>query len=93
MSLTGILLGLINIAINIAILVLIGLIIVWFMSWMKREVPEQIKNVYMIIVALIGLGMLIALLLGVRVGPSYIGSPQNQNHGPFQLAERGRVSA
>jgi hypothetical protein len=65
MSLAGILLGLINIAIVIAILFLIGLIIKWFMSWMGLPVPAQIEKVYIIIVALIGLYMLVALLLGM----------------------------
>lgn len=74
MSLAGILLGIINIAITVAILILIGLVIAWFASWMGFAVPEQIKKVFMIIVFLIGLGMLVALLLGVRVGPSFIGS-------------------
>ena len=65
MNLARILLGIVDIAIVIAILVLIGLIIVWFMSWMGLPVPAQIQKVFMIIVALIGLYMLIALLLGM----------------------------
>lgn len=73
MSIAGILLGIINIAIVIAILVLVGLVIVWFASWMGFAVPEPIKRVFMVIVFLIGLGMLVALLLGVRVGPTFIG--------------------
>lgn len=80
MNLAGILLGIINIAITIAILVLIGLVIVWFASWMGFAVPEQIKKVYMVIVFLIGLGMLVALLLGVRVGPSFIGGATFPGH-------------
>lgn len=73
MSIAGILLGIINIAIVVAILILVGLIIAWFASWMGFAIPEQIKKVFMIIVFLIGLGMLVALLLGVRVGPTFIG--------------------
>ena len=65
MSLAGILLGIINIAIVIAILVIIGLIIEWFMGWMGLPVPAMIRKVFMIIVALIGLYMLVALLLGM----------------------------
>jgi hypothetical protein len=65
MSLAGILLGLINVAIVVAILVLIGLVIVWFMGWMGLAVPPQLQKVYMVIVALIGLYMLVALLLGI----------------------------
>jgi hypothetical protein len=74
MSLTGGLLGLINIAIYIAILVLIGLIIVWFASWLGFAIPAQIQKVYMIIVALIALYMIVALLLGLPIpGPFRVG--------------------
>lgn len=65
MSLGGILLGLINIAIVVAILVLIGLVIVWFMGWLGFPVPENIRKVFMAIVALIALYMIVALLLGM----------------------------
>jgi hypothetical protein len=64
-SLTAILLGIINIAIVVAILVLVGLVIVWFMSWLNFPIPENIQRVYMVIVALIALYMLVALLLGL----------------------------
>jgi hypothetical protein len=75
MSLTGALLGLINIAIYVAILVLIGLIIVWFASWLGFAIPAQIQKVYMIIVALIALYLIIALLLGLPVpGPIRLGA-------------------
>lgn len=65
MSLSGILLGIINIAIVVAILLLIGAIILWFMSWMNMSVPANVQKGYMIVVALIGLYMLVALLLGI----------------------------
>jgi predicted ABC-type exoprotein transport system permease subunit len=65
MTLTGVLLGVINIAIVIAILLLIGAIIVWFCSWMQLAVPEQVRRGFIIVVALIGLYMLVALLLGI----------------------------
>ena len=65
MAISGILLGIINIAIVVALLVLVGLVIVWFMSWMGLAVPAQLQKVYMILVALIGLYMLVALLLGM----------------------------
>jgi hypothetical protein len=64
-SLTAILLGIINIAIVVAILVLIGLVIVWFMGYLGFPIPAQIQRVFMIIVALIALYMLVALLLGL----------------------------
>jgi hypothetical protein len=65
MSLAGILLGLINIAIVIAILLLIGAIILWFLSWMGMAVPGNVQKGYLAVVALIGLYMLVALLLGI----------------------------
>jgi hypothetical protein len=65
MSLAGILLGIINIAIVVAILLLIGAVILWFMSWMGLAVPPTVQKGYIIVVALIGLYMLVALLLGI----------------------------
>lgn len=65
MSLTGLILGVINIAIVIAILLLIGAIIVWFCSFMQLAVPETVRRGFIIVVALIGLYMLVALLLGI----------------------------
>jgi hypothetical protein len=65
MSLAGILLGLINIAIVIAILLLVGAIILWFLSWMGMAVPGNVQKGYLAVVALIGLYLLVALLLGI----------------------------
>jgi predicted ABC-type exoprotein transport system permease subunit len=65
MSLTGVLLGVINIAIVIAILLLIGAIIVWFCSWMQLAIPANVQKGFIIVVALIGLYMLVALLVGI----------------------------
>jgi sterol desaturase/sphingolipid hydroxylase (fatty acid hydroxylase superfamily) len=65
MSVTGIVLGVINAAIVVAILLLVGAIILWFMSWMSMGVPANVQKGYIIIVALIGLYMLVALLLGI----------------------------
>jgi hypothetical protein len=65
MSLTGILLGLINIAIVIVILVLIGAIILWVLGLLGWPVPWNVQRLYLAVVALIALYMLIALLLGI----------------------------
>jgi hypothetical protein len=65
MSLSGIVLGVINIAIVIAVLLLIGAIILWFMGWMGMAVPEMVKKGYLAVVALIGLYLLVALLFGI----------------------------
>jgi Co/Zn/Cd efflux system component len=65
MNIAGILLGIINIAIVVAILLLVGAVILWFMSWMGLAVPPNVQKGYIIVVALIGLYMLVALLLGI----------------------------
>lgn len=65
MALSGLLLGIINIAIVIAILLLVGAIILWFCSWMSLSVPAAVQKGYIIVVALIGLYMIVALLLGI----------------------------
>ena len=65
MSLSGIILGIINIAIVIAVLLLVGAVIVWFCSWMKLTVPENVQRIYLAIVVLVGLYMLVALLFGI----------------------------
>ena len=65
MSLSGILLGLINIAIVIVILVLVGAIIMWIMGMLGWPVPAQVQKLYLAVVALIALYMLVALLLGI----------------------------
>jgi hypothetical protein len=65
MSLSGILLGLINIGIVIVILVLIGAIIVWVLQMLEWPVPWNIQRLYLAVVALIALYMLVALLFGL----------------------------
>jgi hypothetical protein len=65
MSLSGIVLGIINIAIVVAILLLVGAIILWFCSWMGIGVPANVQKGYIAVVALIGLYMIVALLFGI----------------------------
>jgi hypothetical protein len=69
MSLTGLLLGLINIAIVVAVLVLVGYVVLWLMSLIGFPVPAMVQKLFMIIVALIALYMIVALLLGI--GPPF----------------------
>jgi len=64
MSLTGLLLGLLNIAIVIVILVLIGAIIMWVMNTLGWPIPANVQKLFLAVVALIALAMLVALLLG-----------------------------
>ena len=65
MSRTGILLGIINVAIVVAILLLIGAVILWFCNWMSMPVPANVQKGYIAVVALIGLYMIVALLVGI----------------------------
>lgn len=65
MSLSGLVLGVINVAIVIAILLLVGAIILWFCSWMGLAIPDMVRKLYLAVVALIGLYMLVALLFGI----------------------------
>jgi hypothetical protein len=74
MSLTGLLLGLINIAIYIAILLLIGAICLWVLGWLGVPVPAQVQKIYLIIVALIALYLIVSLILGMPIpGPVRFG--------------------
>jgi hypothetical protein len=68
MSLTGILLGLIDILILVLILLLIGAFAMWIAGALGYPIPQNIQKIYMGIVALIALASLIALLLG---GPRF----------------------
>jgi hypothetical protein len=65
--LSGLILGIINIAIVVAVLLLIGAIIVWFCGWMSLAIPAQVQKIYMIVVALIALYMLVGLIFGLPV--------------------------
>jgi cbb3-type cytochrome oxidase subunit 1 len=65
MSLSGVLLGLISIAITIAILLLVGAVILWVCNILTIGVPEQVRKIYIAIVALIALYLLVALLFGL----------------------------
>ena len=65
MSLSGLILGIINVAIVIAVLLLVGAVILWFCSWIGFAVPEMVRKLYLAIVALIGLYLLVALLFGI----------------------------
>lgn len=65
MAISGILLGIINIAIVVAILLLVGAVIVWFAGWFGFPIPDNIQKIYVGIVALIALYMLVALIFGI----------------------------
>lgn len=65
MSLTGILLGLINIAIVVAGLVLLGAIIVMVCKWFGYPIDWQVQRFYLLIVLLVALYMIVALFAGL----------------------------
>ncbi len=65
MSLSALILGIIDIAITVAVLLLVGLIIKWFCTWMSLAIPAQVEKIYLVIVALIALYMIVALLFGL----------------------------
>jgi hypothetical protein len=65
MSLSGIILGVINIAIVVALLVLVGAIILWFCSWFGFAVPQNVQRAYLAVVLLVALYMLVALIFGI----------------------------
>ena len=65
MSVTGLLLGLINIAIVIVILVLIGAIAMWILTALGWPPPAIVQKLFLAVVALVALYMLAALLLGI----------------------------
>jgi hypothetical protein len=65
MSLSAILLGVINIAIVAAIFLLIGAIIVMIAKWFGYPIDWNVQKIYLLIVLLVVLYMLAALLLGM----------------------------
>ena len=65
MSLTGLLIGVINIAIYVAVLLLIGVIIKWIVEWLGLAIPDMAVKLYIAIVALVALAMAVGLLAGV----------------------------
>jgi len=65
MSLSGILLGLINIIIVVIILLLIGAIGKWILGMLGFGPPNEVERLYLALVALIALYLLVALLFGL----------------------------
>lgn len=65
MSLSGIILGVINVAIVVAVLLLIGALLLWLCSWLGLGVPTNVQRGYIAVVALIALYLLVALIFGI----------------------------
>ena len=75
MSLTGILLGLINVAVVVAVLILVGYVVMWILGIIGFPVPENVQKIYMVIIALVALYMIVSLLLGIpsiRIIPQHL---------------------
>lgn len=64
-SLSGLLLGVINILIVVVVLLLIGAIIELVMRYLSWTVDWTIRRLYLAFVALVALYLLVRLLLGV----------------------------
>jgi hypothetical protein len=64
-SISGILLGLVNIGIVVVLLLIVGAAAVWILGMLKMSIPEQIQHLYLVLVALIALYMIIALIFGL----------------------------
>jgi hypothetical protein len=65
MSLSGLVLGIINIAIVAAVLVLVGAVIVMFAKWMSYTIDWNVQRLYLLVVLLIVLYLIVALLFGL----------------------------
>jgi hypothetical protein len=65
MSLSGLILGLINIAILAAIMVLVGAIIVMVAKWFGYSIDWNVQKLYLLVVLLIVLYHIVALLFGL----------------------------
>jgi hypothetical protein len=65
MSLSGLVLGVINVAIVAAILVLVGAVIVMFAKWMNFAIDWNVQRLYLLVVLLIVLYLIVALLFGL----------------------------
>jgi hypothetical protein len=65
MSLSGIILGLINIAIVVVVLLLVGAIAMWFLSKVGWSIPQMVQQLYIGLVVLIALYMVVAMIFGI----------------------------
>lgn len=65
LSISGVLLGLVNIAIVVVLLLIVGVVAVWICGMLSVSIPEQLKKLYLALVALIALYMIIALIFGL----------------------------
>lgn len=66
MSLSGLVLGIINIAIVVVVLLLVGVFIWWFLTKViKMELDARMEQLYLVLIGLVALYMLVALIFGI----------------------------
>lgn len=65
LSISGVLLGLVNIAIVVVLLLIVGVVAVWICGMLSVSIPGQLRQLYLVLVALIALYMIIALIFGL----------------------------
>jgi hypothetical protein len=64
-SIGGVLLGLVNIAIVVVLLLIVGVFAVWIIGLLKMTLPGELRQLYLVLVALIAFYMIIALIFGL----------------------------
>jgi predicted ABC-type exoprotein transport system permease subunit len=66
MAISGLVLGIINIAIVVVLLLLLGAVAVWLLQWIAHvTIPGQVQQLFLIFVALVALYMIAALIFGL----------------------------
>lgn len=66
MSLSGVVLGLINIAIVVVILLLVGVVVKWGIKWLfSKDTDPMMDKLYIAAVGLIALYMVVAMIFGI----------------------------
>ena len=66
MNLSGIILGLINIALVVVILLLVGVVVKWGIKWLfNHDTDPMMDKLYIAAVGLIALYMVVAMIFGI----------------------------
>ena len=66
MSLSGVVLGLINIALVVVILLLVGVVVKWGIKWLfNHDTDLMMDKLYIAAVGLIALYMVVAMIFGI----------------------------
>lgn len=62
---SGLVLGLINVAIVVVVLLLVGAVVLWGLGYLHVSVPEMVQKLYIALIVLIAIYMVVALLFGL----------------------------